>query len=328
MADMVLHRTLAEDVMDRLGMPLDKGLLLVGAQGPDPLYFNVLSRSSVLSRELADGLHEKNVDEAIRTMVLYAGRSDDIGLVSYVIGYLTHVALDRAIHPYIYHHSGNFDPKKPKFGHHRGLHLRFERRVDLEWIKRQTGKNPRFYPLLRLVLPREHIPDTLTGMMESVFRDVYGIPDAGHLFKGGYRRMRAVTRLVSSDRFGVKRVLYRFLDMFNRRHELFLSDFSFASPHEDADYLNLSRHNWRHPVTGEVSDASVDDLYKEALDDALSMIGAASPCLLEGRCDASALSFSDRSLNTGLSEHDPREMTIFSIYTESPLMRTKDEKQT
>jgi hypothetical protein len=324
MADLYMHHKFALDVAQSINIPLDQSLLLLGAQGPDPFYFNVFVQKNTTSRRLADAMHEMHIDQLLSVMVTKAGESRDLLMLSFVIGFISHVILDQTIHPYVYHYSGHYQPKKPRVGHHRGLHMRFERRIDLVMIERDYQIKARSFPIYKKALPKVTIPEPILSLMDDLGKTVYDISGGGQDYARGYARMRSVIRFVAQDKTGLKRLLYKWIDLLNTKHELFLSDFSFAAPTGGIDYLNLGHHPWQHPVTGTKRTDSVLDMFDAAKERFKTLIKKLSVCLFDGMCSDVMSMIENRSLNSGIMLDQPQTMSHFSLFMDSNLCHDKD----
>lgn len=100
------HEVVARKVFSMIDSPdfIKKHMsaYLLGSQGPDPLFahqkLNPFTKS--LLPLLASRIHNSRVTEFIKSMVKNA--KDNTVLSVYTLGYLTHYATDRIVHPYVY----------------------------------------------------------------------------------------------------------------------------------------------------------------------------------------------------------------------------------
>jgi len=98
-----VHQRIAANASDSLSL-FPSGALrnaaLAGAEGPDPLFFSVLTPSVPL---LGSALHTRKTDEF---MLALADACADSELTrAYCCGFFSHYAADTTIHPFIYAHS-------------------------------------------------------------------------------------------------------------------------------------------------------------------------------------------------------------------------------
>lgn len=113
----------------------------LGAQGPDIFYHN--------QRTMPSGLHygalahKRNygliVEGAVEAF-LDTGASIESAEAAWILGFATHAALDRAIHPYIVYFSGWQVPLDPGSLRFRGCHPFLERLLDLFLLQEKRGQ--------------------------------------------------------------------------------------------------------------------------------------------------------------------------------------------
>ncbi|TVP96019.1 MAG: hypothetical protein EA374_02640 [Acholeplasmatales bacterium] len=310
-----MHYKLACDVLETEAYGYDHAAFLMGAQGPDPYYYNVLGPRSQISRHIGDRLHDTRINVMFAAAIDYVQRYPSPWLEAYFAGFLCHYALDRHLHPYVYHHVGVYDEKKPETAVMRGLHLKFERAIDVRLMTEQTGKPAYRYPLHR-ALPIRRTPVELQKFYDHLVRFTLSLEDGGTLFVKGHTMMRRIIRHVMRDRTGLKRRVYRWLDRKESGRDLFLEDLSFRTPPPDFDVLNRTHTTWFHPVTGVPSSKSVDDLYLDAYALTRTLLDYFGPALKSGQPVAVEAWFENRSFNSGVDCDDPRPMRHIRLFTQ------------
>ncbi len=300
MPDLYVHMRLARDV---LGDDVDETMVALGAMGPDPFYYVIASNQRAKARRLGDAFHEKTINALFATMLDFVARRRSTALESYVYGYLTHFALDVSAHPYVHYHVGDarLEPGSD------ALHLRFERAIDARLIQEDTGASPdrlackRFFPVSR-------VPRDICALIDHIALECFDISGAGDVYALGYRRMRFVFSHLVRDRTGVKTALLSLLDRLRQTGPRFV-DVTFRTATKSRfDVLNRDRRVWHHPVSGEPSRKSFDDLYLDAYDEANRLIGAVKAHFETGDTLYVRTLFGNRSLRTGLDVGDARPM--------------------
>ncbi len=315
MADIYMHQRLAKEFSQAQSDLLEPYVML-GSQGPDPLYYLVFNQYFKHARMLGDRLHDTNINTLFVTMTNYVKQHYSERLYSFYVGFLLHFALDTNIHPYVYHHVGVYDANDKKTFKMRGLHLRFERRIDACLIEEDTEKKAHLYRLAS-ALPLKRVPKEIADMMETVIYETLHISGGGALFAKSYRRMKWVVRHMIKDRTGIKRYLFKFFDRFNKTRDLFFIDFSFRKlPLKGYDYLNRNRKTWYHPVTNHPSHKTVDDCYLDAYQDAVRYVNTVSKYIKEDIVFDFDKLFKNRSFNSGIDADDSRPMQYISLFTE------------
>ncbi len=315
MADIYMHKRLAHEFV-RAYPTLKEDYVLCGSQGPDPYYYMVFSNQFTQARQIGDRLHDTNINTSFNAMINYVKTHYSDELYSYLVGYILHFVLDVNVHPYVYYHVGKYHKTKQKTAPMRGLHLRFERRIDACLIQEDTKKKPHAYKLEQ-ALPFKHLPNSVASMMEHVVYETLDIARAGRLFQMSYRSMRRVIKRLVNDRFGFKLPILKMLDWFNRDRALFFRDMTFRKLSlDDFDYLNRDHRTWHHPITNAPSHKSVDDLYLDAYLEAEHIVKEVNRYLFDDEpIDFNAL-FKNRSFNSAMDADDERTMKYFHLFTD------------
>ena len=69
MADIYMHSKLAEEVINKIDYDFNKKIVFLGAQGPDPLYYNFFSKNYKEYRKYADLMHREDTDKFFINMI-------------------------------------------------------------------------------------------------------------------------------------------------------------------------------------------------------------------------------------------------------------------
>jgi hypothetical protein len=112
----------------------------LGAQGPDIFYHNQRTKPSGLHYGAL--AHRRNygliIEGALRSL-LASGAAVDSPESAWLLGFATHAALDRAVHPYIVYFAGWQRPTDPESARFRGCHPFLERLLDLVILEEKRG---------------------------------------------------------------------------------------------------------------------------------------------------------------------------------------------
>lgn len=107
------HRAAGERVLDKLGNGVipHKMAYFLGCQGPDILFFRNYHPwlSSKNSLSLAIAMHSDNVRDEMANALEFAQKYDGPDkdeLLSYIAGFITHYAIDKNAHPFVYGKAG------------------------------------------------------------------------------------------------------------------------------------------------------------------------------------------------------------------------------
>ncbi|MEC9484341.1 MAG: zinc dependent phospholipase C family protein [Candidatus Izemoplasma sp.] len=314
MPDFYMHAKFAKEIEEILPVSLDTPSLLLGAQGPDPFYYKVLGGKTHDYRYYADRLHDTDTAKSLSLLTTYVKTHPNQKLISFYIGYLCHYALDVTVHPYIYHHVGVYDVNQPTTHPWRGLHLRFERAVDIKLIEHDYDIKAHQFNVNSL-LPKYNTEETIDYAISHIIHKTFD-SNPGLSYTVASKAMKRTLKWMVRDRFGMKRLLYKGLDRFNHKTDLFLQDLSLHAKPIPFDYLNIDHHPWHHPITNQKSTASVFDLYDQAKEFVLNILDTVLPYIEgKGTVDLSTV-FTNLSFNTGINCDRGSKMKYIQIYTE------------
>ena len=130
------HRAAGERVLDKLaGQVPDRNAFYLGCQGPDMLFFRDFQpwRAPVRSLRIGLRMHKERVREMFEAAFDYARQhKDDNELIAYITGFITHYAIDKNTHPFVY----------GKAGRDTGTHNRIEFMWDSFAAKEQWDIEP------------------------------------------------------------------------------------------------------------------------------------------------------------------------------------------
>ncbi len=314
MADIYLHSKLSEAVMKDIKAALVTDLVFIGAQGPDPLYYNVSKKEREAYHYIANRIHDTDTRLFFKNMVSYVKKNLDIETYSFLLGFICHYALDVTIHPYVYHNVGVYKADDPSTHQYRGLHLKFERSIDAVMIQKDLGIPSRKFRLHQKYFPKTEVPEDICKIMDYTVKATYGRDNAGTMYKAAIKKMYKNVRNIITDRFGIKKSISKVLDLFGNS-DMYLQDLSFFNHVEKGyDFLNEKKNTWYHPVTNAPSTESVDELFEKARLFAHNLIRQVDAYL--GNGDEPNLDdvFTNLSFNSGLDCDLPDEMKYFNNY--------------
>lgn len=313
MADIYLHSKLSERVIKELKHPVNQNIVFIGAQGPDPMYYNVSKKEGKESRYYADRMHDTNTRLLFHHMVTYVKSHLNEATYSFLVGFICHYALDVSIHPYVYHNVGVYKKEDPSTHQYRGLHLKFERSIDAAMIQKDTGNPSRKFRITKKYLPKTDLPVGVCKIMGHTLKNTYAKDNGGVLYGTGVKKMYKNAKNVITDRFGIKKLLLKFLDLFGSS-DMFLADLSFFNHLEAYDYLNENKTTWYHPITNTPSNETVEELFEKARLFALDLIKQVDSYLYDNKDIKLGEVFTNLSFNSGVDCDLHDEMKYFNNY--------------
>lgn len=285
----ITHELFAEDaVIQSLGkeeydrLAENRSFLVLGAQGPDLFLHNhrTIPSGLIFGKLLHTegyGVFSKNFITNALEQLSDRSAYQRSPLYSYLLGFVTHAALDRKMHPFINFYSGWTEPGKAESEQYRHCHAFFERILDVFILKYRSNTSIGDYNFLSRVDCGERMPDDLAGTIEAGISASFPEYDNHKKnlkrIRNAYLDTRGIyifTNPTEPDNLrkavhqhGRRRVSRRIISVFHpaRLPEL--------------DYMNMGHAEWNHPGTSEeVHKESFFDLYEQALEDAAPMVRA------------------------------------------------------
>lgn len=244
---MLSHAVFAYTIGQRFDCFSDReslSLFMLGSQGPDIFFYDRLPPTPFIPNQKITGnlLHSLPCDNLVR-ILLSVSKSD---FMPFVYGFLTHIALDSTLHPYICAMYSGLD------------HTRFEGQIDSIYYRRFKDSVP-FKDLFRL-------PKSLPGLDSLVNRIC--ILTLGRNLPGAYARsVRKMLRLfpVLFDPSGKRyKTLYKVEHFIGADNAL--SAFLLAADRSSFEDCMNDRHTVWHAVhfPDVPRTESVDDLFSDA----------------------------------------------------------------
>lgn len=314
MPDIYMHARLAQDVTKDLPTPIDPAIVLLGASGPDPMYFHVFNKNSSLYRSYADRLHDTNTRDYLVKMARYVKVHYNIETYSYLMGFICHYAADVIIHPYIYYNVGVYNPALPETKQYKGLHLKFERSVDAALMEQELHIKSRKMNLTKDYMLLKDSPEEVNKLMGHILNDRFKIKDGETVFKGSVKSMYNIVNHLNTDRTGIKKLVYSIVDIFSRKNDLYLKDLSLYNRDLSFDLLNTEKRTWHHPITNKPYDSSVMELYDQGKNFAIELITKVN-MYLSGNNDIDLNKvFTNLSLNSGIDCDHKEPFQYFQNY--------------
>jgi hypothetical protein len=218
---------------------------------------------------------------------------------AFACGFLTHIALDSVLHPFVYHVSGNYYAACPaERNDARARHRLVESWLDLQVLRQASLELPGFTFLSDIrrngVVNRE-----LLRFFASVCADAAeDEPACWHDLRRGYRVQMALNALFGNR--GAAALVNRADCLFAGRFGSFLALFyPWGYSEIPGEILHFDSYN--HPVTGEMLKGGFDRLWSDALQRGKIFLAAADRFLFgAGNDDALGDAVQGFSLNTGL----------------------------
>lgn len=282
MPAVITHYQFAQRVISKLkksGVEVaDLDMALIGAQGPDIFFFH-----RVLPWEFGNSHTEVGVKlhrgsparlfEGFRG-VLNTQQTKYNSILSYIIGFFCHYALDRAAHPYIYWAQEKLAEHDPKYGKKPiQYHFRIESALDTIILRRETGRLISKFDL-RSVLPKDNNSsyETVGFLYHELLFRTYGMTIPAELLARAPGDMRHALFFMNDKTMLRQKMIFRPIERLSGRGH-FATSLLRPLDTSDWDYANQAHREWSNPYDELITSTySFFDIYNLAIAEACDMI--------------------------------------------------------
>lgn len=276
MPAIITHDFFGRDVYDALYKSIgssknEADAFLLGNQGPDPLFYCVVSPSIAKYNHLGSRLHHENPTEvlaAFKSSLSVLSESEvSIGR-AYALGFWCHYFLDSAMHPFVYYHEFAIcDAGEPDLDrtYASEVHAVIESELDeLVLYKKRQQTISEFNPSTAILKASDEVLRIISKMYAYVAMVVFGETIPQDLFARSVRDFRLVQRAFYSPS-GMKRYLVGSLERTVRPHSFFQSMSHRPVELHESIFDNRNHNAWKNPFTDEVRTDGFWDIYHQAL---------------------------------------------------------------
>lgn len=240
---------------------------LLGNQGPDPFFFRVLGTPAAVknAQTLAHKMHEEKVYEAFQVLHDSVSRLPErdasIGR-SFALGMLSHYALDRVAHPFVYadeYAIMQADPSLKDSGNQ--IHAVIESDIDSWMLWQMRHSTVLDCPPASELAYTDRILQVAGALMSQVAWAVFGleVPPSGY---GTAVKQMVLTYKVIEPAGGVgSKGIGELEKLAVHEHSLIESLAHKVTKSSECATVNSERHMWVNPWTKEASDASFMDCF-------------------------------------------------------------------
>lgn len=276
MPALMTHRLFGEESIDRLPAGIvtceeERQAFLIANQGPDPFFFRARTPHARAAMALGHRMHAARISRQFAALREGVGslpaRDAGIGR-AFALGMLSHYALDRCAHPFVYDQQWGIQRMDEDLAGAGGkVHAVIESDLDVLMLQvKRAGATCADFPPAGVLATTERVNKVAGALMSFVARSVYGLEVGSSEYGGAVADMRLVYRLVEPAGSPASRVIGAL--------EGLVSNYSLLSAlaHRVTDEApaaagNLGHRAWSNPFTDEVSHESFPEVFDRALDD-------------------------------------------------------------
>lgn len=257
--------------------PDERDAFLLGNQGPDPLFYLMLTPPLKEFEELGSSMHHDPPTElflSLRKAVDELPEEKRSVGRAYLAGFTCHYLLDRAMHPLVFYWERGIcqaGVEDLDMSDHSIVHAEIERDLDEMVLYAKRNQSIEVYrPYEQVLRGRDEVLDVIGDIYFSsvVGPLAEGEPTARRVYPLAVRCFRVVQRLFWSPRGSKTDALARVENPIRKgRYSLVRAMSHRVRPEATSDFDNRDHLPWRKPFTGEASTDSFWDIYNDALDE-------------------------------------------------------------
>ena len=324
MPNIITHKIFAEEVLDRLTKKdiatiIEKHpqIYYIGSNGPDFLFFSHMKPLETLKNHtlnhLGSRMHAGHINDfykvAIESIQQQTDEEVKENMIAYLFGHLCHWALDKTAHPYIFYRTGTCK------GVSAGYHHRFESMMDTMMLEKFKGISIKDYHCSDICEFDEDILKAIARVYVPCAKKVYHVDVKVHDLRETLSSWCDIQKLLYDPR-NVKYTILKGVEAVLHQPWRISGNIVKAKIDPRYDVLNEEHSEWRHPCDDTiVSHASFMDLFYEAVDTAIEVIGKAYGCIEYGAPISSVLEvLKDQAYDTGMDGE--REIKYYDIIYE------------
>jgi hypothetical protein len=267
MPSLLTHQYFATKVMDVLKKDFPYlydfySVVTLGAQGPDPLFFYGMvpwrvRRNKNQIQSFGSALHNLNPNQTLLKLMETVDAHSSPMWLSYVIGAISHYALDATVHPYVFFHTGfdTFGQLVPPF---QSKHALFEVLLDVAVLQKYQLDRHHYHPAVTLGVSDEQL---------AFISQQYGLTYAKEMTPLSYRDavkdMQRIYQFLFQakplKKFLVKKIFGQHSMPYNLMHPKEITSIM------ERRLLNESHQPYKHPVSGLKLSDDMDQMIEIAL---------------------------------------------------------------
>ena len=237
----------------------------VYCQNMDVLYFyHILLLFNNKVQDLGHRIHHEKTNDFFKILINDNKENKDSELFTFIAGLITHYKADSTIHPFI-----NYQSMSKTETERFNKHFTIETYLDNYFINERMSVNYKKYNNTKFVFNYQK-NDIVKDSITKVYKELYNYPNMGKKYYKSLRDMKFVFNYARHDRFGIKRFLYKIIDLNSLKKIPRVQYLSYNFNLDNSDkYLNNNHNTWYNPDKKDlVSNKSFMDLYNEVIDNA------------------------------------------------------------
>lgn len=314
MAGTITHAFFAEDIAKKINFN-DKYInnLKTFSQGHDMYFFLIKKRKN--GKKIGNYFHQNKTKDFFINMINYIKENNlfnDDEILSYLYGYINHYVLDKNIHPFVKYKTGVFKKKDKTTYKYNAKHADMENYIDAYLIYKRKNILPGKFRSNVFCLKPYKFSKELKKVIDYTFKETYDFDNAAKKYEFAIHKACFEYGLLRTDRLGLKRKIYGFIDKYTSAKAYKFKPVSFAYKIGEFDsLLNLENKTWNHPMDkNEKYNYSFFDIYNNSLNEAEVIIKKVNDYFNNKKIDLNKI-FDNTSFSTGKDCLDKRKEQYF-----------------
>lgn len=288
MPNIITHKIFAEEVLKKIKKKDIEVIIrkypqiyYIGSNGPDFLFFSHMkpweSFKDHTLNTIGSQLHAAHVNEfyKIASRCVSEQENQEIRemMMSYLFGHLTHWALDKMTHPYIFYKTGDCK------GESAGLHHRFESMMDTMMLSKFKGISIKNYRSSKICEFDDDILRAISRIYIPVAKEIFNKDIKVNQIRESLQSWHDVQDLLY-DPNNIKYTVLKAMERIIKKPWLISGNVVKAKIDSQYDVLNEEKKLWVHPCNDTIqSHASFMELFDEANKIANVVIEKAYGCI-------------------------------------------------
>lgn len=318
----ITHAFFAKDLYDilddKIADKIDFDYLKMFSQSTDSLmFYNLISiLPGKKIRKFQNYFHDNKSQEFFINLLNYMRSTNikDSEVYSFLVGFISHYALDSTLHPYIIYKTGKMNKRIPSTYKYNNVHHFMESFIDMDMVRRRLRIDPYSYDFTNYCFTKKKFSNNLNRTINYTFYTTFRIKDMSKIYYKSLKQTRRYLKLFRMDKHGIKKNLYKVIDTVTPRKWFRFEAISYHQSLEDKhNYLNNNHTLWRNPVEYDMtSNESFIELYIKALGKANEMVRKSFE-FLDGKNVQLEKVFDNTSYATGVECGRYKELKYFEF---------------
>lgn len=288
MPSIITHHMFSKEVLNKLSKEeLSKfnnhlDIYHTFAQSHDYLFYYKLGKNRKEINKLGTYAHHHNTQEYLINIIKEIKMNYSEELIAYLYGSITHYVLDTTCHPYIFYKTGVYRKKEKNTRKYFGGHNLIEKDLDAYYYKKYTGKNYNHCNVTKEIIGKPIFSENLIETINKVYKKTYVKENIGYFYQKGVNNARVIYNIVINDKFGIKKLFYKLLDLLINHNKQYIASYSTYIKNPNLSYLNNEKKEWKYPsLPDKTSNLSFDELYELSLKKTIKIIKEVNKVIFE-----------------------------------------------